>query len=268
MGYPAMGSETNLTLQDVAWHDAVGRLIENLDRPNFWASMTRLLGRYVPVNSWVVLIFNPGRPQVLAESPTDEGGTDVLFQDYLKGLYLLDPFYLANRESPISGLFPLDDVAPECFEQTDYYQRYFRLNVVADEIHLNVQLDAERTLSLSLGSRCRFTQEQLALLRLIQPWVAGLMRQRYVFERASNGAPPATDWQERLHVPTWQISSALSTREAEVAQLMLSGCSNKEIARKLAISVETVKVHRKHLYNKLGIKSQSELFLLFLQAQE
>lgn len=271
MGYPAMGSQTNLTLQDVAWHDAVGRLIENLDQLHFWASMTHLLGRYVPVDSWVVLIFNPGRPLVLAESPTEEGGTDSLFQDYLKGLYLLDPFYLANRESPRSGLFQLDDVAPECFEQTDYYQRYFRLNVVADEIHLNVQLDPQRTLSLSLGSRCRFSQEQLALLRLIQPWVAGLMRQRCVFEQASSSVPaaePSTDWQERLLSPTLQISSALSSREAEVAQLMLSGCSNKEIARKLAISAETVKVHRKHMYNKLGIKSQSELFLLFLQAQE
>ncbi|MEN1763836.1 helix-turn-helix transcriptional regulator, partial [Pseudomonas aeruginosa] len=27
------------------------------------------------------------------------------------------------------------------------------------------------------------------------------------------------------------------------------------------------KVHRKHMYGKLGIKSQSELFGLFLQAQ-
>jgi len=45
MGYPRMGSEMNLTLQDVAWHDSVGRLIETLDRPHFWRSMARLLGR-------------------------------------------------------------------------------------------------------------------------------------------------------------------------------------------------------------------------------
>lgn len=43
--------------------------------------------------------------------------------------------------------------------------------------------------------------------------------------------------------------------------------SLQAVARKLAISSETVKVHRKHLYSKLGIKSQSELFALFLQAQ-
>ncbi|VVN83892.1 hypothetical protein PS723_01312 [Pseudomonas fluorescens] len=264
-----MGSNMNLTLQDVAWHDAVGRLIETLDRPNFWTALVRLLGRYVPVDNWVVLIFSSGRPQVLAESPGEDGGMDSLFQDYLKGLYLLDPFYLANREAPQSGLFRLDDVAPECFEQTDYYQRYFRLNIVTDEVHINVQLDTERTLSLSLGSQCRFSLEHIALLGLIQPWVGALMRQRLVFEREVKETPELPpSWQSRLESATRQLSSPLSAREMEVGRLMLSGCSNKEIARKLTISAETVKVHRKHMYSKLGIKSQSELFSLFLQAQE
>ncbi|QLG92812.1 helix-turn-helix transcriptional regulator [Pseudomonas yamanorum] len=264
-----MGSETNLTLQDVAWHDAVGRLIETLDQPNFWTALVRLLRRYVPADNWVVLIFSSGKPQVLAESPGLDDGLDLLFQEYLKGLYLLDPFYLANREAPKSGLFRLEDVAPECFEQTDYYQRYFRLNVLADEVHINVQLDAERTLSLSLGSQALFSTEQVALLGLIHPWVAALMRQRSVFEQELKHTPELPpNWENHLESTALQISSSLSAREMEVGRLMLSGCSNKEIARKLEISAETVKVHRKHMYSKLGIKSQSELFLLFLQAQE
>lgn len=259
----------SLTLQDVAWHDAMGRVIETLDRPNFWTALVRLLGRYLPVDNWVVLIYGAGKPQVLAESPGADGAVDPLFQDYLKGLYLLDPFYIANREAPQSGLFQLQDVAPECFEQTDYYQRYFRLNIVTDEVHINVQLDNERTLSLSLGSQCRFSLEQTALLGLVQPWVAALMRQRLLFERDPGEAPELTpNWQARLEAATAQLSSPLTAREMEVGRLLLSGCSNKEIARKLTISAETVKVHRKHMYSKLGIKSQSELFSLFLQAQQ
>ncbi|UXL36606.1 LuxR C-terminal-related transcriptional regulator [Pseudomonas fragi] len=258
-----------LTLQDVAWHDAMGRVIETLDQPGFWTALVRLLGRYVPVDNWVVLIYSAGKPHVLAESPGADGCMDSLFQDYLKGLYLLDPFYIANRESPRSGLFRLQDVAPECFEQTDYYQRYFRLNIVTDEVHINVQLDDERTLSLSVGSQCRFSLEQTALLGLVQPWVAALMRQRLNFEREPKEAPELTpNWQSRLEAATEQLTTPLTAREMEVGLLLLSGCSNKEIARKLAISAETVKVHRKHMYSKLGIKSQSELFSLFLQAQE
>lgn len=258
-----------MTLQDMAWHQAVGKLIETLDRPHFWLALVRLLERYVPVDSWVVLIFSNGRPQVLAECPGKDGGPDPLFQDYLKGLYLLDPFYLANREAPQSGLFWLVDVAPECFEQTDYYQRYFRLNVVADEVHINVQLDTERTLSLSLGSEGLFSPEQTALLTLIQSWVAGLMRQRMAFERevTEPTALPTPSWENWLGCTDPQSDTPLTARELEVGRLLLSGCSNKEIARKLSISAETVKVHRKHMYSKLGIKSQSELFSLFLKAQ-
>lgn len=45
---------------------------------------------------------------------------------------------------------------------------------------------------------------------------------------------------------------------------MLSGHSSKGIADRLAISVDTVKTHRRHIYSKLNIKTQSELFASFL----
>ena len=136
-------------------------------------------------------------------------------------------------------------------------------------MHINVQLDSQRTLSLSLGSQCRFSLEQGALLGLVRPWVAALMRQRLMFERDPGEAPEQPgNWQSHLEAAAEQLTTPLTAREMEVALLLLSGCSNKEIARKLVISAETVKVHRKHMYGKLGIKSQSELFSLFLQAQE
>lgn len=257
------------TLLDMAWHRSVGQLIETLDQDRFWTRLVRLLNDYVACDSWVALLFSAGRPQVCAECPSEDGNPDPLFQDYLNGLYLLDPFYVASRESRFTGLVRLADVAPECFEQTDYYQRYFRLNVVADEIQFNVALDAQRTLCLSLGSERRFSVEQVALLDLVRPWVTALMRQRMAFEPELLDAAsrPAPHWQSALEARVEQMESPLTGRELEVGRLMLSGCSSKEIARKLEISVETVKVHRKHMYSKLGIKSQSELFALFLQAQ-
>lgn len=253
-----------LTLQNLAWHRAVGQLIERLDQPGFWLALSRLLQDYVPADSWVVLLFGQGRPRVFAESPYDGGGSDPLHHDYLKGLYLLDPFYIASREHPGSGLVRLADVAPECFEQTDYYRLYFTHNVVADEVQFNAQLDADRTLCLSLGSKCRFSPEQIVLLELIRPWVIALMRQRMAFE-PEPAEPQLPD--DGMDAAMQRLGAALTSREVEVVRLMLAGCSNKEVARKLDISAETVKVHRRHLYAKLNIKSQPELFALFMRAQ-
>ncbi|MBA1192900.1 helix-turn-helix transcriptional regulator [Pseudomonas entomophila] len=257
----------NLTLQDIAWHRSVGQLIEVLDQPSFWLRLVRLLGQYVAFDSWVALLFSEGRPLVYAECPGADGGEDPLFQDYLKGLYLLDPFYIASREARTGGLVHLADVAPECFERTDYYQRYFRLNVVADEVQYNVPLEGGRTLCLSLGSRSAFSGPQIALLHLAQPWVLAMMRQRLRFEKAALEVAPAPQWQHQLEQGSGRLDAPLTARELEVGRMVLSGCSSKEIGRKLAISSETVRVHRKHIYSKLGIKSQSELFALFLKAQ-
>jgi len=250
-----------LSLEDIAWHRSVGQMIDALDHPNFWTQLVRLLDQYVPFDSWVVLLFSSEhKPLVFAECPGQDGEPDHLFQDYLNGLYLLDPFYIASREHSRTGLFRLAEVAPEHFELTEYYQRYFRLNVVADEIQFNCQQPDGRTLCLSLGSTQRFDPQQIALLSLIQPWVLGLLRQRLPHELNQVSAP-----EQPIHNDGW--GAQLTARELDVGRLMLSGCSSKEIARKLEISVETVKVHKKHMYSKLGIKSQSELFSIFLQAQ-
>jgi DNA-binding CsgD family transcriptional regulator len=260
-------------LEDLAWHRTVGRLIDRLDHATFWTALVRAVSDYVPCDSWVALLFYPDRaPLVLAEQPTESGGVDELFQDYLNGLYLLDPFYIASRESQEARLVRLDDVAPDRFRFTDYYQRYFRLNIVEDEIQFNQPLEEGRTLSLSLGAAHRFSPEAIETLSLIQPWVTALLRQRWHVEMAlkpSQAAPIPQGRQADLEasISHWNGAS-LTARELEVGRLMLSGYSSKAIAQKLAISVETVRVHKKHIYAKLGINSQSELFSIFLYAQQ
>jgi DNA-binding NarL/FixJ family response regulator len=55
--------------------------------------------------------------------------------------------------------------------------------------------------------------------------------------------------------------STLSAREREVYDLLCGGLSNRDIAARLFISVETVKVHARHVYDKLGIRSRTALAL-------
>ena len=53
--------------------------------------------------------------------------------------------------------------------------------------------------------------------------------------------------------------AVLSPREREVARLAARGYSNAQIAEELFISVETVKRHMSTIFEKLEIKSRSEL---------
>jgi DNA-binding CsgD family transcriptional regulator/tetratricopeptide (TPR) repeat protein len=55
--------------------------------------------------------------------------------------------------------------------------------------------------------------------------------------------------------------TTLSAREREVYDLLCVGFQNRDIAQQLFISVETVKVHARHVYDKLGIRSRTALAL-------
>jgi LuxR family maltose regulon positive regulatory protein len=56
--------------------------------------------------------------------------------------------------------------------------------------------------------------------------------------------------------PAPEMVEPLSARELDVLALIAEGLSNQEIAAKLFISLNTVKVHCSHIYGKLGVKSR------------
>jgi ATP/maltotriose-dependent transcriptional regulator MalT len=58
-----------------------------------------------------------------------------------------------------------------------------------------------------------------------------------------------------------QSDGRLSRREREILQLVADGLSNKEISGKLFISDVTVKVHLRHIYEKLGVRNRMEAAL-------
>lgn len=53
----------------------------------------------------------------------------------------------------------------------------------------------------------------------------------------------------------------LTPRELEIVQMVVGGCTNKEIGETLVIGENTVKSHLTHIFNKVGASSRIELAL-------
>ena len=56
----------------------------------------------------------------------------------------------------------------------------------------------------------------------------------------------------------------LSQREREVLELLARGAVNKEVAEKLSIGIETVRMYVKHIYAKLHVHSRGEAIAKFM----
>jgi DNA-binding NarL/FixJ family response regulator len=78
---------------------------------------------------------------------------------------------------------------------------------------------------------------------------------RRVLELFRSGLSPATP------------SAALSEREREVLNALVEGLSYKMIGDRLCISIDTVRSHIKHIYEKLHIHSKAEAIALAMKAR-
>jgi DNA-binding NarL/FixJ family response regulator len=63
-------------------------------------------------------------------------------------------------------------------------------------------------------------------------------------------------------------TSRVTDREQEVIECVYQGLSNQEIARRLALSPNTVKVHLNRIFRKLNIRRRSQLLSLTMQGRQ
>lgn len=241
-------------------------LIPAVGTADFAPRLVAMLRQLVPADDATVLVYPAMDLPVIDyfEVPaTSENSTLDLF---VKGAFLLDPYYQAAREQRF-GVFRLRDLSPAGFRESEYYRSWYRNCGYQDECGYILATGEGGFVNIALGRtrpRAVFTRRELDIMQAIQPTVEALCRQHWSgFDRS----PVAADLRAQLHAALESFGSSLLTeREAQVINLVLHGHSTRTVAEKLSISVETVKLHRKHAYAKLEVNSQAELFYLFLDS--
>ena len=70
-----------------------------------------------------------------------------------------------------------------------------------------------------------------------------------------------------LHQLTPRTATAgLTEREEQILSRLAKGYSNKEIASLLNVSLETVRTHLRHIYEKLHVHSRTEALARYFEA--
>jgi LuxR family maltose regulon positive regulatory protein len=100
-----------------------------------------------------------------------------------------------------------------------------------------------------------FVDEGAPMARLLYEAVAHGIKPEYTGRLLA--AFPAVDAAQPKLSPS-EMVEPLSSRELEVLGLIAEGHSNQEIAAKLHLSLNTVKVHSSNIYSKLGVNSRTQ----------
>jgi len=239
--------------------------ITALHTAGFFPVLLREVDRLVPfTGAFLTRLYRDRKPAHVYDTVRAERRRVVVDQ-YLDSAYLLDPIYNAFQKGAGDGVFRLRDVAPDHFRRSTYFKHYYGAIDLGDELAMLVRMPGESVLFLSFGrprTEGRFQSREVALLQRNLPVIAALVRKHFdrpVPEPGRLDAAPSIS--EALESFGEEV---LTTREQEIATLILKGHSSRSIAGLTGTTEGTVKIHRKNLYRKLRISSQSELLAMFL----
>lgn len=275
-------AESGRETSSAGWHREIGEIVDALEDEGLPGRLVRALGNLVPFELAAIFVYR-GRSRPLpvydnfATADARKG-----IAAYVEGTYVLNPLYQAYQKGLDPGVYRMCDLAPDAYFESEYYKTHRVMPSRKEEIgYLTENWPRgmqELLLVLGLGknalaeitlSRPRegpgFSDAEITCLSEVIPLVGALFRRYWAgYGDAGSRTPPPDSRVDDAFADFGK--SVLTGREREVTQLILRGHSSESICLKLGISLGTVKTHRKNVYAKLAISSQSELLSLFLQS--
>ncbi|RLA53107.1 MAG: LuxR family transcriptional regulator [Gammaproteobacteria bacterium] len=252
------------------WNRDISRAIAALGSSQFFPALIASINGQVQIDYPQVWLYHHDLPPRVLYHQIPKHAIRSQIDQYLDGPYREDPFYQTSMHQPRAKIYRLSRVTMGKLQQSDYYRKYYSGTGTSDEAIYLAKLRAGNVINLSmmrLPQHGPFTDQEYESLYLLAEPVSELIKSHSEHDdfAVTHLIQPGIDYQIDLAFRTFG-ASLLSPREKDVLELMLRGYGPGVSAERLGIAVETVRRHRKSIYRKLDVSSQTDLFSLFLNA--
>lgn len=257
-------------MQFSAWNRDIAEAIAQLGSEKFFPALAKAVREQVPIAYPQFWLYHSDLPPRMLYHEIPEEALKDQIDDYLDGPYREDPFYQTSINQPKSLIYRLSRLTAGRLEQSTYYRDYYADTGTVDEVVILSRLEAGNVIHLSmmrLPQQGEFDDDEYQRLYSLADMVSELMRKHSEFDSfaVQHLIQPGIDHQIDLAFRTFGLS-LLSPREKDVLELMLRGYGTDVSAKRLSIARETLRRHRKSIYRKLDVSSQTDLFSLFLNS--
>jgi DNA-binding CsgD family transcriptional regulator len=251
-------------------------LIDALGIDNFFSVLVKLFESQLSIDSSSVICYNKNKPPELLFSDLLEHEENIFFASFLDGAYVASPAYQGVMNNYSDGMYAWSDLMPKGFMSSQMYASYYQPSSIEDLVYFFINNGDLGFIQFCLGRHSpnpKFKDSELALLETMGGFVSSLIRKHMDFilkqekeEKKEKASLPLSSLvSERVNYLLDNFESeVLTSRERQIAKLVITGHSSQSAADSLNISPGTERVHRAKLYAKLKLRSNSELFSCFL----
>ncbi|AAZ25567.1 helix-turn-helix transcriptional regulator [Colwellia psychrerythraea] len=244
---------------------ALIELTQHVGTEHFYSKLKDFFKITFDFDELIVLQFHKSADTKLHYRYGNDGKKNMLYGEeswrYLTRLYVLDPFYRVFADKGKEGFFSLDEIAPDEFSNS--YSSYFNFLSLTDEVGYLFPIDKDNCLHLDIsrfGNSEKFSSLDKTLFAQLVTPIQNLCNSHL----AMMGESSETTHSNVENVLLNFGKDILTKKEYQVCQLLLQGHSTKAIGTIMTIGYETVKMHKKNIYSKTFLSSQSELLALFI----
>ena len=181
-----MSTKTHPELITVPCARDIATLINHIKVPSFMPVLEEVLSHHCNFDTILVVTYKKSFKPIILHPKAPEAHSPTL-RAYIEKAYILDPLFNSIQNGMGTNISRLVDIAPDSFDQTEYYQSCYRKFDLVDEVNMTIPLTQSTTCAIALGRKTALgtiTRAELNRLKSIFPVIEALIQQ---FWQAQSG---------------------------------------------------------------------------------